>query len=555
MAVPAREIRRAARQGFGYRKLRGGQEEAIAALSDCRDVLAVMPTGWGKSAIYQVAGLLVDGPTVVVSPLIALQHDQVETIVDEGAGGAAVANSTVGEGMRRDVLQRVGAGEVEFLFVAPEQFANADTMEALRRCPPSLFVVDEAHCISAWGHDFRTAYLHLPAVFAELGRPRVLALTATASPPVRQEIGERLDLRDPLVIVHGFDRPNLHLSVEHHPDPGRRDQALVEAVAGAELPGIVYTATRARAETLAEALAGLGVRAEAYHGGLGARRRHHVQDGFMDGAVDVVVATSAFGLGIDKPDVRFVFHAEPSESLDAYYQEVGRAGRDGEPARAVLFWRAEDLGLRRFFSGGPRLSRKELNAVAGTAFDRGTVTLAELADTLGAKPGRMATAVGWLAREGALRVAPGGDPVYAGEGVDPAGAAKAAAAAVAARRRLDRSRVERVRAYAETRQCRRRLILGYFGEPFDPPCGGCDNCDRLGAGDGDGDGDGDRASGQGARADRVRFAEGSRVRHPSLGEGTVMGSEDDKLEVLFDEQGYTTLSIPLVEEGGLLEPA
>ena len=548
MAVPARQIRRAARQGFGYRQLRGGQEEAIAALSEGRDVLAVMPTGWGKSAIYQVAGLLVDGPTVIVSPLISLQHDQVSTITQEGTGGAVVANSALGSGRRRAALEEVGAGDVEFLFVAPEQFANPDTMDALRRNPPSLFVVDEAHCISAWGHDFRTAYLHLPAVLDELGRrrPRLLALTATASPPVRQEIVERLALRDPLVIVQGFDRPNIHLAVAHHHDARQRDEALLDAVVAADPPGIVYTATRARTEALADALVERGVRAAPYHGGLAAKRRHAAQDGFMAATVDVVTATSAFGLGIDKPDVRFVFHAEPSESLDVYYQEVGRAGRDGEPSQAVLFWRAEDLGMRRFFAGGPRLERKELAAVAQTVTERRTVWLADLAEAIGSRPGRVAAAVGWLAREGAVGVGPGGHPVFAADGSDPARASAAAAKAVEARRRLDSSRVDRVRAYAESRQCRRRLILAYFGEPFEPPCGACDNCDRPADEPVEGG-----VGGSGA-VDSP-FADGMRVRHRSLGDGTVMGTEEDKLVVLFDEQGYSTLSIPLVLEGDLLE--
>lgn len=539
MAIAARDIRAAARQGFGYRRLRAGQQEAIAALADGRDVVAVMPTGFGKSAIYQVAGLLVDGPTVVVSPLIALQHDQVATILGDGSGGAVVANSTLSDGARRTALEGVGSGEVEFLFLAPEQFANADTMAALRANPPSLFVVDEAHCISAWGHDFRPSYLHLAPVLAELGHPRVLALTATAAPPVRDEIGARLGLDDPLVIVKGFDRPNIDLAVDRHVDARQRDEALLAAAAAATKPGIVYTATRARAEELGRALAGRGVAAGVYHGGLAAKRRAEVQDAFMSGDLEVVAATNAFGLGIDKADVRFVFHAEPSESLDSYYQEVGRAGRDSEPAEAVLFWRSEDLGVRRFFATGPRLERPELEQVARmvAAAEGGEASIAELADLAGMKPGRVAAAVGWLAREGALTVAPGGDPVRATGAVDPDSAGKAAAAAAAARRRLDQSRVEMVRSYAETRSCRRQLLLGYFGEPFEAPCGTCDNC---------------RTGGVAAEVAVGPFAVGTRVVHSSLGEGTVTGAEEGKMVVLFDERGYTTLATDVVLEQGLL---
>jgi ATP-dependent DNA helicase RecQ len=316
-----------------------------------------MSTGYGKSAIYQIAALLIPGPTVVVSPLIALQRDQVEELEHENAGGAAAVSSFEAAGARREALEELAEGELEFLFLAPEQLAKEDVLAEVAAARPSLFVVDEAHCISEWGHDFRPDYLKLGAVAEAVGRPPILALTATASPPVREEIVERLRMRSPEVIVRGFDRPGIWLGVEHfHAEHAKRD-ALVHAVAGEPKPGIVYAATRRMTEELAAELAGSGLRALAYHGGMGRRERVEAQEAFMADELDVVVATTAFGMGVDKPNVRFVFHSEPADSVDSYYQEIGRGGRDGEPARALLFYRPEDLGMRRFFAGGAKTDR------------------------------------------------------------------------------------------------------------------------------------------------------------------------------------------------------
>src|SRR5262249_26950397 len=255
-------------------------------------------------------------------------------------------------------------GGLEYLFLAPEQLANDETLAAVEAATPSLLVVDEAHCISEWGHDFRPEYLRLGALADALGHPRILALTATASPPVREEIVERLHMREAELVVRGFDRPNIWLGVERFLEAHRRDGAIVERVAAEPKPGIVYTATRARAEELAVRLRAAGVRAAAYHAGLAAHARRETQDAFMRDDVEVVAATVAFGMGIDKPNVRFVFHAEIAESVDAYYQEIGRAGRDGGPARAVLFYRAEDVGLQRFLAASPRVAEEQLVEVA-----------------------------------------------------------------------------------------------------------------------------------------------------------------------------------------------
>jgi ATP-dependent DNA helicase RecQ len=353
------DLSRAAHDLLGHPSLRSGQADAVTATLGGRDVLAVMPTGHGKSAIYQLAGELLDGPTIVVSPLIALQRDQVEAMEEAAPGEAAELNSTISERRRRELMESLREGEREFVLLAPEQLAKEEVLEELRAAGPSLLVVDEAHCISEWGHDFRPDYLRLSAFAAELGRPTLLALTATASPPVRREIVERLGMEDPAVFVRGFDRPNLHLAVRRFSEEHGKERALVEAVAAAEKPGIVYIATRKASEELAEELREAGVAADAYHAGLGAKRRGELQDAFMDDEIETIVATTAFGMGIDKPNVRFVFHAGLSDSVDSYYQEVGRAGRDGEPAAACVFYRPEDQAIRRFLAGTTDEEREE----------------------------------------------------------------------------------------------------------------------------------------------------------------------------------------------------
>src|SRR4051794_2636730 len=415
-------IERVAREAMGFESLRPGQREAIESTLAGRDTLAVMSTGSGKSAIYQIAGLLIPGSTVIVSPLIALQRDQVEALRERASGGAAQLNSSVGRAEREEALAELAEDELEFLFLAPEQLGNADVLGELAIARPSLLVVDEAHCISEWGHDFRPEYLRLGAAVEALGRPTVLALTATAAPPVRDEIVERLGLRDPELVVRGFDRPNIRLeAAAFFGDEGgrRRDRALLDAVAEAPAPGILYAATRRRAEGLAAELAERGVRAGHYHGGMAPKARAAVQEAFMADELDAVVATTAFGMGVDKPNVRWVFHAEPADSLDAYFQEIGRAGRDGDAALARLFYRPEDVGLRRFFAGSGQIGLDELERVAESVEAAGEpLGPGALLEATQLSQSKLATALSRLEDAGAVDVRASGEGAPA-EGAPP----------------------------------------------------------------------------------------------------------------------------------------
>ncbi len=359
--------RQALEEHFGYASFRPGQEEVVDAVLSGRDALAVMPTGAGKSVCYQVPGIVLEGLTLVVSPLVSLMGDQVRSLLEAGVRGAYL-NSTLTPGQQATVLKRALDGAYEIMYVAPERLSDGRFLEFARAACIPLVAVDEAHCVSQWGQDFRPSYLTIGDFIAQLPtRPVVAAFTATATDRVRRDIVRILGLSDPFEIVTGFDRPNLYFGVEQL-DPKRKIARIVSyALEHPDDSGIVYCSTRKDTEKVQAALVAAGVDAACYHAGLPAARRAASQQAFIADDAPVMVATNAFGMGIDKSNVRYVIHHNMPGSIEAYYQEAGRAGRDGEPSTCLLFWNSGDVSTCRFFierdSGNEELSAEEADAV------------------------------------------------------------------------------------------------------------------------------------------------------------------------------------------------
>jgi ATP-dependent DNA helicase RecQ len=390
---------------YGFKTFRPGQEKVIDNILTGKDTLVIMPTGGGKSLCYQLPALVLDGVTLVISPLIALMKDQVDGLHKIGVP-ATFINSSISQAETAKRLEAVKSGSYKLLYIAPERFYSSDFLTALKEIKVSLFAVDEAHCISQWGHDFRPSYLKMKTVIEFLGHPVVIALTATATPEVREDIVKQLGLVDSSLVITGFSRPNLQFGVINTQD-SRKPQFVLDAISSVpDGSGIIYTGTRSRADELLQVLLGNNIEAVSYHAGMDIQDRKWVQENFMSGKAKVIVATNAFGLGIDKRDIRFVIHYDMPGTIEAYYQEAGRAGRDGKQSFCLLLYSPRDRYLQEFFIKGdnppPEIVLEIYEILKNYEAEVILITYAEIAEMLSDKLPEMAvgTSLKILEREG-----------------------------------------------------------------------------------------------------------------------------------------------------------